>query len=62
MSNTHTTKELFAKQLAAKTRRRTALAARPIEEKVAMLVQLQRIAHAIGEAARRVPRKPWEIA
>lgn len=54
-------KQLFDAQIAAKSRRRRELAARPIEEKVRILVRLQGVASAIAQATRGHSRKPWNL-
>lgn len=46
---------------AAKTRRRAALASLSFEEKVRLLIQLQRLASAVVAASGRVARSPWQI-
>ncbi|NLH10670.1 MAG: hypothetical protein GX464_04900 [Holophagae bacterium] len=46
---------------AAKTRRRAALACLSFEEKVRVLIQLQRIASSVVAASGRVARTPWQI-
>ena len=56
---------LMESLLRAKEERRKALARLPIEEKIAIVVQLQKIAYEIGTAVGRSPspawRVPWEI-
>ena len=54
-------KRIFDEQLAAKARRRHALATQPIEEKIRVLVRLQEVASAIAQATRGYSRKPWKL-
>jgi len=46
---------------AAKSRRRAALACLSFEEKVRLLILLQRIASSVVAAAGRAARSPWRI-
>jgi hypothetical protein len=46
---------------AAKSRRRDALASLSVEEKVRVLIQLQRLASFVVAASGRVARSPWQI-
>lgn len=46
---------------AAKSRRRVALTSLSVEEKVLVLIQLQRLASSVVAASGRVARSPWQI-
>jgi hypothetical protein len=50
------------KLFAAKKARRVALARLPIEEKVRIIVELQRIAYDIRSAAGASAPKPWDLS
>ena len=54
-------KRVFDEQVAAKARRRRALALRPVEEKLKVLIRLQEVAAAIAQATRGTSRKPWTL-
>lgn len=47
--------------LAAKAARRKELARLPIQEKIKILVEFQKISAAIPPDAKKTPREPWQI-